>query len=62
MRVHKVIKTSTGTYTFDGELSQEEVDVIMTVGIGYLLERGALPIKSLEEEGSLILSKQQLEQ
>jgi hypothetical protein len=44
MEVKKVIKTPKGEFTFEGNLSQEELDVIVTVGIGYLLEKGALPL------------------
>ena len=64
MRVHKVIKTSSGTYTFDGELSQEELDVIITVGIGVLLERGAIPMmmEDDENEGSLVIPARTLAQ
>lgn len=49
MEVKKVIKTSKGDYTFEGNLSQEELDIIMTVGIGVLLEKGAMPLLGLDE-------------
>lgn len=50
MRVRRIIKTSNGVYNFDGELSQEELDVVITVGLGVLLERGALPIMMADED------------
>jgi len=49
MEIKRVIKTSKGDYTFEGNLSQEELDIIVTVGIGVLLEKGALPILGLED-------------
>ena len=49
MEIRKVIKTSKGDFTFEGNLSQEELDVIVTVGIGVLLEKGALPLLGIEE-------------
>lgn len=64
MRVRRIIKTSSGTYNFDGELSQEELDVVITVGLGVLLERGALPILMAEdeEEGQLVVPERIQEQ
>lgn len=57
MEVKKVIKTSKGDFTFEGNLSQEELDIIVTVGIGVLLEKGAMPIVGIEdgEECRLVL-------
>ena len=49
MEIRKVIKTSKGDFTFEGNLSQEELDIVVTVGIGVLLEQGAMPILGLEE-------------
>ena len=49
MDIKKVIKTSKGDFTFEGSLSQEELDIIVTVGIGVLLEKGAMPLMGLEE-------------
>lgn len=50
MEIRKVIKTPDGEFTFEGNLSQAELDVIVTVGIGYLMEKGALPILGAEME------------
>lgn len=49
MEIKKVIKTSKGDFNFEGNLSQEELDIIVTVGIGVLLEKGALPLLGLDD-------------
>lgn len=49
MEIRKVIKTSKGDFTFEGNLSQEELDIIVTVGIGVLLEKGAMPLLGLDD-------------
>lgn len=49
MEIRKVIKTSKGDFTFEGNLSQEELDIIVSVGIGVLLEKGAMPLLGLDE-------------
>lgn len=49
MEIKKVIKTSRGDFTFEGNLSQEELDIIVTVGIGVLLEKGAMPLIGIDE-------------
>jgi hypothetical protein len=56
--IKRVIKTSKGDFTFEGNLSQEELDVIVTVGIGVLLEKGAMPLLGIEEgeESRLVIA------
>jgi hypothetical protein len=48
--VRKAIKTSEGTVVFEGELSQEEHDYVLGIGLMTLLEQGALPFKHLDDE------------
>jgi hypothetical protein len=57
VEVKKVIRTSKGDFTFEGTLSQEELDIIITVGIGVLLEKGAMPLLGIDdgEECKLVI-------
>ena len=45
MKVSKTLELNGGTVQFDGELSEAEVDMIIGIGLNYLLQRGALPFK-----------------
>lgn len=51
MQITKLLETKNGTYTFEGNLSDEEVNTIITVGIGYLLSVGAMPF--VKEDGKI---------
>lgn len=42
--VSKTLETPEGTVKFEGELSQEEADFILKVGLLYLLKLGSLPV------------------
>jgi hypothetical protein len=48
--VRKAIKTSEGSVVFEGELSQDEFDFVLGLGLSYLFEQGALPFKQIDEE------------
>lgn len=37
--------------TFQGELSQEEADLVIQTGLNYLLSQGALPFKTVDDDG-----------
>jgi len=50
MEVNKALKTSRGTVVFQGELSQEEHDYVLTTGLNFLLESGALPFTTVSSE------------
>lgn len=50
MEVNKALKTSNGTVVFQGELSPEEHDYVLTVGLNYLLEHGSLPFTTVSGE------------
>jgi hypothetical protein len=43
MLVKKVIETDKGTVKFEGELEEAELDLIIRIGLNYLLAQGALP-------------------
>jgi hypothetical protein len=51
MEIRKAIKTKRGTVLFEGELSDEEFDFVLTVGLNELLSQGALPFHHLAYEG-----------
>ena len=52
MKVDHVLETPEGTLTFKGELSQKELDAVVTVGLNYLLLTGALVNMKNEETPS----------
>ena len=53
MEIKKSIKTKDGTVMFKGELSPEEHDFVLSVGLNTLIEQGAIAMYSAEEELSL---------
>jgi hydroxylamine reductase (hybrid-cluster protein) len=44
MQVNKTIETADGKVVFQGELSQEETDFVIGIGLNTLLKAGALPL------------------
>lgn len=44
-------------FTFEGELSQEEFDLVIETGLNALFEAGALPFQALEEEDLMNMGK-----
>ena len=44
MKVSKVVKNEDGLFSFDGELTEEELDIVVTVGMGFLMTKGALSV------------------
>lgn len=54
MEVRKVLKTSKGVVTFEGELTQEEHDFVITVGLNTLMEQGAIPFQVADETEDFI--------
>lgn len=49
MDVKKVLKTKHGTVTFKGELSNEEHEFVLAVGLNTLMEAGALPMQVADD-------------
>ena len=49
MKVDKSLEGPNGTVQFQGELSSEEVDVILGVGLNFLMQQGALPFKVIKD-------------
>lgn len=53
MEIKKSIKTKDGTVMFKGELSPEEYDFVLSVGLNTLIEQGAIAMQGAEEELTL---------
>jgi hypothetical protein len=43
VQVNKSLETAEGTVVFEGTLEPLELDLILQVGLNYLLQEGALP-------------------
>lgn len=51
VQIKKLIKTTEGTVKFEGELTEQEHEFVVTVGLHTLMENGALPFIVVDEEG-----------
>lgn len=49
MHITKVIKTPEGSFKFSGELTPEEHDYVITVGLSYLFQSGTLPFQVADD-------------
>lgn len=58
MEIKKAIKTDKGTVLFEGELSDEEFDFVLTVGLNELFQHGALPFHHLSNDKNTVVSTQ----
>lgn len=47
MHIRKTIERVDGAVTFEGELSEAELDLVLGIGLNYLLAQGALPMKKV---------------
>lgn len=52
MQVSKLLKTSEGTVKFEGELTEEEHEFVVNIGLATLLEEGAIPFITATEENA----------
>ncbi len=43
MHVNKSLETKEGTVVFEGELEPKELDLVLKIGLNYLMQMGALP-------------------
>jgi hypothetical protein len=50
MLINKSIETEEGTVKFEGTLEPKELDLVLQVGLNYLLQQGALPF-TLDDVG-----------
>jgi hypothetical protein len=53
LNVSKTIELPDGKIQFEGELEQQEADLVVKIGLSFLLQTGVLPIiaKEIPEEG-----------
>lgn len=57
MKITKVVETQEGKVEFNGELSQEEMDLVVEAGLAILLRMGVLSIMNKpEEESNIVLN------
>lgn len=49
IKISKTIETEDGKVEFQGEVNQDELDLIITVGLNYLFQQGAIPFRVLPE-------------
>ena len=57
INVSKTLKTSEGTVKFEGELSQEEFDLVLETGLNTLFEAGALPFQAITDDDLVNMGK-----
>lgn len=48
MKINKTVETPDGSVTFAGELNPDELEMVLSVGINFLLQQGALPLKIMD--------------
>lgn len=56
MYIKKTIQLEDGSIDFEGNLSEDEVRVVVETGLSYLFKVGALPFKSLKNEDAASFS------
>lgn len=54
MKIDKKIETEMGVVHFKGELSEDELDYVVTIGLATLMIRGDLEAQYATEDGVLI--------
>ena len=54
MEIDKKIETEMGTVHFKGELTDDELDYVVTIGLATLMIRGELQAEYATEDGSII--------
>ena len=42
MKIENTVKTDEGTFQFNGELSQDEHDLVLTIGLNFLYAQGLM--------------------
>ena len=54
MKIEKTIDLPTGTIRFEGEVTEEELDHIITMGLAFMYIRGDLQATLMTSDGTLI--------
>lgn len=57
MKVDKIIETPSGEIHFQGTLSPEEVEVVVSVGLNFLVQQGAIPFKVLQPKDRFVMTE-----
>jgi hypothetical protein len=57
LKVKKSLETPNGTVVFEGEITPDELDLILSVGLNYLLQQGAIPLKVLDTKDAAKLAE-----
>lgn len=57
INIKNTVKTNEGSFTFEGELSQEEFDLVIETGLNALFEAGALPFQTIDDENWMKMGK-----
>jgi hypothetical protein len=55
LKIKKTLETEAGGVTFEGEVNQEELDLILSTGLNYLFRQGALPFKVVDDADAATL-------
>ena len=50
MLINKSFETKEGTVKFEGELEEKELDLVLQIGLNYLLQQGVLPFTLADAE------------
>lgn len=63
LKIKKSIETPEGSVLFEGEINQDELDLILSVGLNFLLQQGAIPFRvSKQSELSRMVEGSDVEQ
>lgn len=54
MKIDKELELPNGRVRFVGELSEEELDTVITLGLAMMLYKGMLPIQEESEDGETL--------
>ena len=54
MKIDKTIDLPTGTIVFQGELNEEELDNVITMGLVFLYLRGDLEATTITHDGAFV--------
>lgn len=50
VQISKTIETPDGGVQFEGTLNAEQLDLVLTIGLGQLFKMGLIPFMAVEEE------------
>ncbi len=53
MKVDKTVETDKGTVKFEGELTEDELNLVIEIGLNVLLANGAIPLVLKQTEDDL---------